>query len=564
MRAIWRAGLALVLAAAFAAPAGAAVRAIETLSSRPDRVSGGDVLVQIRQTDDAATPVTLNGQDVTGAFHESGPHLRAGLVEGLRLGPNLIAAGAVSLTVTDYPIAGPIASGPHQAPFVCTTGIFHIYRGLGGMMADSDETFGPSLDADCSARTKITYVYLPKGGQTLKPLPSLTSLPGDVAATTTTAGDTVPFVVRVETATIDRGIYQSAVLHDPTREPPPTWRTPPKGWNRRLIAVQGAGCPGGWYVQGTVGGSATRPTMDASILSLRRLGEGYATFGNTLQNASQSCNAVLSGEAASMGKEHFIKGFGVPLYTVSVGCSGGSYGSAQPADAEPGLYDGILIACTFPDPLAIANAGSDAHLLEHYFDGAGKGAFSEAQQAAVSGYKGAKAFLDAANQSERTDPVPGRADEPGYKSAVWNEVVPASLRYDPKANPKGARPTIYDAARNVFGVDPATGFARRSFDNVGVQYGLAALNAGQITPAQFLDLNAGVGGYDADANYTAARSAGDAGAIRRAYQSGLQLGGGGGLASIPVFDISGIYNDDGGYHYQWYHFALRGRMAKAN
>ena len=33
-------------------------------------------------------------------------------------------------------------------------------------------------------------------------------------------------------------------------------------------------------------------------------------------------------------------------------------------------------------------------------------------------------------------------------------------------------------------------------DNTGVQYGLAALNAGQITPAQFAALNAGVGGYD--------------------------------------------------------------------
>jgi len=42
------------------------------------------------------------------------------------------------------------------------------------------------------------------------------------------------------------------------------------------------------------------------------------------------------------------------------------------------------------------------------------------------------------------------------------------------------------------------------------------------------------------------------------------LGGGGGLASIPVFDISGIYNDDGGYHYQWFHFAMRDRMAQAN
>jgi hypothetical protein len=45
---------------------------------------------------------------------------------------------------------------------------------------------------------------------------------------------------------------------------------------------------------------------------------------------------------------------------------------------------------------------------------------------------------------------------------------------------------------------------------------------------------------------------------------GLTLGGGGGLASIPVFDASGIMNDDGGYHYQWFHFAVRERMRQAN
>ena len=543
----------------------AADRHIASLSSRPDLVSGGDVLIEIKQDDDAATPVLLNGEDVTGDFQRVGPHRRVGLVGGLRSGANTITAGGAKLMVTNYPIQGPIVSGPHEAPFVCTTDRFQIYAGFGKADLPSDETFGPALDADCSAKTKISFLYLPAGGKALLPLPNQARIPDDVATTTTMSGRTVNFIVRVETATIDRGIYQSTVLFDPASEPPPSWKTPPRGWNGRLIAVQGAGCPGGWYMQGTAGGSSIRPgVMDASLFSIQRLGEGYALYGNTLQNASQNCNSVLEGEAAMMGKEHFIKRFGVPAYTVSIGCSGGSYGGAQPADALPGLYDGVLIACTFPDPLAIATSGLDAHLLEHYFDITAKGAFTDDERAAISGYKGAKAFLDAANQAERTDPVPGRDDAPGYKSAVWNDVVPAALRYDPVANPRGARPTIFDHARNVFGADPATGFARRTFDNVGVQYGLAALNAGQITPVQFLDLNERIGGVNQDANYVATRSVGDSGALRRAYQSGLELSGGGGLKSIPVFDISGIYNDDAGYHYQWFHFALRARMAQAN
>jgi hypothetical protein len=559
------AGVALVIGLALAWSAAGAVRGIETLSSRPDRVSGGDVLVRIVQDDDAPTPVTLNGADVGGAFQAGPDHTRTGLVTGLRLGVNRLAAGAVTLKITDYPIAGPIVSGPHETPFVCTTARYELYSALTEPRVASHETFGPSLDADCSAKTRITWLYLPKGASVLAPLPDPASPPADVAQTTTTTGQTLDFIVRVETATIDRGIYQSAVLFDPAHDPPPSWRAPPRGWNRRLIAIQGAGCPGGWYFQGLTGGSFARPgVMDASLLSVKRLGEGYATFANTLQNESQSCNPVLAGEAAMMGKEHFIKSFGVPDWTVSVGCSGGSYGGAQPADALPGLYDGVMIACTFPDPLAITGSAADARLLEHYFSAAAPGAFTEAQQIAVSGYKGAKAFLDAANQAARADPVPGRADLPGYKSAAWSDVVPVALRYDPATNPKGARPTIYDVARNVFGVDPATGFARRTFDNVGVQYGLDVLNSAQITPRQFLDLNARIGGYDADANYVAARSTGDPGAIRRAYQSGLELGGAGGLARIPVFDLTGIYNDDGGYHYQWFHFALRERLARAN
>jgi len=108
-----------------------------------------------------------------------------------------------------------------------------------------------------------------------------------------------------------------------------------------------------------------------------------------------------------------------------------------------------------------------------------------------------------------------------------------------------------------------TGYARRPFDNVGVQYGLAALNTGKITTQQFLDMNEAIGGYDNDFNYTSKRVAGDIHAIARAYESGLQQSSAGGLKAIPVLDITGTMNEDGGYHYQWYHFAQRERLRKA-
>lgn len=535
---------------------------VRTVSSPPEYVTGTSTLVDV-QVADASVPViaTLNGRDVSTAFRADTAHPGhlVGLVTGLSQGANTLQVQSKSKTttvaMTAWPTSGPIFSGRHQTPFVCQTSTFVLPDG---------SLYGAATDADCNAPAKVTYMYLKTGGSALSPMPSTTARPADVATTTTLAGVTMPFIVRVETSVVNRGIHQSAVLHDPTVEAAPTPYAPPRGWNRRLIAVEGFGCPGGWYLQGGAEGNLSIAGFDFTLLSIKRLGEGYASFANTLQHASNNCNAVLASEATLMSKEAFVKTYGAPDIAVTAGCSGGSYGSAQPADRLPGLFDGMLIMCTFPDPLGIAFSGSDGHLLTHYWAVTNPTGFSDAQKIAITGYKGIQAFVDAANQAGRTDPVPNRVDIPLYASAVWNAAVPVGQRYDPVSNRSGARPTVYDASKNIYGVDPATGFALRPFDNVGVQYGLNALNAGTITKTQFLDLNAGIGGYDQDANYIAARSVGDPGAILRSQQAGLQLGTNGGMRDIPVFDVSGIYNDDSGYHYQWFHFALRERMLQAN
>jgi len=538
---------------------------IQILSSEPSLVSGGNALVQVALpsgTAASAVKIVAAGSDMTSRFQQVSPGTLLGVVQGLPVGTSAIdvvpAAGGANLatvSVRNWPIEGPIISGPHQTPYFCQTQQFLLPDG---------STLGPALDANCSVATRITYMYRATTGGALKSLPSPTALPADVAMVTTNAGVTVPFVVRIETGTVNRGIYQNAVLFDPTTEAAPTPLRPPKAWNHRLVAIEGFGCPGGWYTQGAAQGNLAIAGFDFTLLNVDRLAEGNAMFANTLMHASNNCNAVLESEAAMMSKEAFIEEFGVPDFTVSAGCSGGSYGSAQPADRLPKLFDGVMILCTFPDPLSIAFSGSDGHLLTHLFFATNPGVFSDAQIAAITGYKNVKAFTDAANQAGRTDPVPGRVDYPGYASAPFNAIVPVGVRYDPIANPKGIRGTVYDAGKNIYGIDAATGFALRPFDNVGVQYGLDALNAGVIDVNQFILLNSLVGGYDQDANYVLGRTTGDPGAMLRAQQSGLQLGGNGGLASIPVFDVSGIYNDDAGYHYQWFHFAQRDRMTQMN
>ena len=537
---------------------------IQTVSTRPDRVSGGDVLVEIAVHNGSKPAVRLNGRDISGEFQPGRDrHSLLGLVKGLELGKNKIAAGNDMLQVTNYPISGPISSGPHIKPFICDT---HRFK-LPDDTSFTDQEI--ANDPTCSAPTKITYLYMPTGGKAFVPLPS-TSLPADVATTTTTDGVTVKYIVRVETSTINRGIYQSAILHDPTVDPPPTPFAPPKGWNRRLISVQGFGCTGGWYRQGERIGTITTDGMPYLLLQINRLGEGYALFSNTLHHPTNNCNSVLAGEAAMMSKEHFIETYGEPRYTVSAGASGGSYGSFQLADQFPGLYDGVLFSRTFTDPLSVALSGFEARLILNYL-ATNQTGLTPQQISAISGYKmsgpdGLKAMVDAAAQSGRADPVAGRTN-PGiarYSSGAQPPALSAAMRYDPKTNPRGARGDVFDAARNIYGIDPKTGFAFRPFDNVGVQYGLEALNSSAITPKQFLDLNEGIGGLDLEANNIPARSAADAGALKRAYQSGLQMVGNGGLASIPIVNMTGLYDEDAGYHYLWFHFGVRERLKKAN
>jgi len=539
---------------------------IKVLSSRPYLVSGGSALLEVDVPNQVALSevhVFVNGADVTAGFHSNtADGTLTGLVTGLRIGENVVQISpepgrdevSAELHLTNYPLTGPMISGPHIQPFICQTATFVLADGT---------TLGPSLDADCSAPTRINYVYMSKTTGKFTPLPSSTSLPADVAMTTTTAGMSVPYVVRVETGTLNRGIYQSSILFDPTMDPAPSPFSPPKGWNRRLIGVHGSGCPGGWYIQGPVEG--------ASVLDPVLSGQGYAFFTNTLNHPTNSCNAFLAGETTIMNKEHFIKTFGVPEFTVSMGGSGGAYTSAQVADEFPGIFQGILISATFPDAQAIALSGMHGHLLTNYFLVTNPTGFTGDQQLAVTGYKDLRAWYDAAAQSGRTDPVPGRVDPipPSpilgpYTSAVWSPAVPVSLRYDPVTNARGARPTIFDVARNIYGVDPATGLALRAFDNVGVQYGLNALNAGAITKQQFLDLNMHIGGFDHDANFIVSRTVADVEAIKRAATADVTLGAGGGLSSIPFFDTSGLFDETQLYHYQWYHFAARQRVIEAN
>src|SRR5262244_2381173 len=164
---------------------------ISTLSGQPDRVSGGNALVEIIvPRRERRVTIVLNGQDVTDSFRPGErSNSLVGLVSGLALGRNRLTVQGRehrrSLELTNYPIKGPIVSGPQIQPFICQTESFNLPDGT---------TLGPPVDADCSAETKVNYVYMSTDG-TFRPLADPSKLPADLTQTTTTEGVTVNYIV---------------------------------------------------------------------------------------------------------------------------------------------------------------------------------------------------------------------------------------------------------------------------------------------------------------------------------------------------------------------------------
>jgi hypothetical protein len=415
----------------------------------------------------------------------------------------------------------------------------------------STQTLGPTTDPDCSIPTRVDYVYRTTGG-VFQPLPNPTSYPADLAQTTTSEGKSVPYIVRVETGTINRGIYETAVLHDPTKEAAPTPFNPPAAWNHRLVYTLGGGCVGGWYIQGASLGNG-------GILEDLMLRQGYGIAASTLNVYGNNCQDLLAAETLAMTRARFIENFGPVAFTIGYGCSGGTEASHPIADEYPGLLDGLVMGCSFPElTAAMVNNITDADLFENYLTHRTALAWSDAQIEAATGYPTVTTLT--------TIGAPN-AIRVKAQGGSCNALIPINTQYDAKTNPTGVRCDIYDHLVNVFGRDPATGFARRALDTVGVQYGLEALNAGAITKQQFLDLNQNIGGYDNDGNYVTTRTVGDPAAIAAAYDSGRITYGGLGLKHTPFIDYRGYVDqpENGNeVHSRFHSFSMRQRLVDVN
>jgi Tannase-like family of unknown function (DUF6351) len=607
------AGLAflLTLAAASAAPAGNGQGrlSLKVLSSPASMVTGGDALVRLtipRNIPLTKPKVFLNGTDVTSSLElDAAARTRTGLVTGLELGANSLVATAkdhgngrrARLTLVNHPVTGPIFSGPQQQPFVCKTQTSGNQEGLGFPQVDNQDGIGMRLfqtpgnpatptigwSRDCTVRTVVDFQYRNTAGDFL-PLPP-GPLPADVAMTTTLDGETVPYVIRRERGTINRFIYAISIL-----SPPGNPAAPPNTslWNGRVIYAFDGGVAIG-HNQGTIGGSHR---YDPG------LSKGYAILHSSGTRTSTHYNLVLGAETAIMTKERFIEGYGVPTYTVGVGGSGGAIQQYVYAQRHPGvIIDAAIPQYSYSDMVTQTIHIGDCELLEHYMD------VTDGTNPKWATWPN-RTWLEGLNASASV-PNPYRGGALGSSECVrgWRGLTPLAL--NPHFGSAGAGSEFYDPAvlaavkwthwddlRNVYGVGP-NGYARVPSDNVGVQYGLQALNDGNITPAEFLKLNATVGSWketsemvqegcpffppsnppctnpwdpwssrnmrlSPDGGVTPApRREGDMAAARAAYESGLVFRGD---IDIPIIDWRHYLEHELDMHHSHQSFATRQRM----
>lgn len=541
---------------------------IETLSNRADLISGGDALLAIHLPEALASDtlsVTVDGRDVSEQFAVRADGRITGLVGELVEGDNqvLVEAGqlAATLTLTNHDRGGPIFSGPQIQPWVCATPTARDGD------ADAPATYASGLSREpendkCHIPAEISYHYRtvedcgrdPENPRVVrpcfKPYDLEGGVPADLATTTDQEGETIPFIVRVERGTINRGIYDIAVVAKPGSDWSPFAQE--STWNGKLVHTFG----------GSTGTPRRQMPPNSSWQQDEELSRGFMVSVSSLTDQALNANKVVAAETVMMLKEHIGDTYGEVQHTIGSGCSGGSIMQLVIAGTYPGVLDGIQPACTYPDSHTTSIEISDCVLLGNYFESEEFAALAgdldeaaiNAKKAAIAGHMNEQA-CSAWSRSFGHSNNPGNFERRG--ESVNNCMLPESWVYDAQSKPDGIRCSQPDHEIALWGKAPGKDYGRRFTDNTGVQYGLDALREGAISAEEFVTLNENIGGSDIDRGLTSERMQADPETMALAYRMGLVTDPRQ-WAKTPIIDLRG--NDNSGIHMNWRAFAVRDRL----
>jgi hypothetical protein len=579
---------------------------IRTLSNRADLISGGDALVEVRVPRNVPlhqVRLRLDGRNVTAAFRtDAATRTMRGVLTGLRVGHNYFAAEAngrghgrpaAQLVITNHPIGGPVLLGSQTQPWVCATPTPVAQSGnTPGSNASGLTTL--AVDAQCNIATeyKLFYRTTTPGCSAALPDPNppapmptnncfkpytVGTTPADLAK----IGD-LPYIVRVERGTINRGIYDIAVLFDPSK--PWTALEPQAQWNRKVVYTFGA----------STGQPRLQFRTEQNWADDAALSRGFMVVDNSLTDSLYNSNRVLNAETLMMMKEHVVDSYGEIAFTLGNGCSGGSIQQNTAASIYPGLLDGIQPSCDYPDSITTGLEVTDCVLLVNFYvsaewtalmSGKSQNAINN-KKAAINGHLnhlGCQSWNNAFGFNGKPgnyvrflvlDQTTGAMGVIPGEQPRNNCLLPAALVYDPVSNPTGTRCGDADLSTAVWGTTinenaASSVRARQTLDNVGIQYGLNALLRGlvnpldprSITPEEFVTLNQRIGGFDADVSRRPQRTSADREALDIAYRAGI-VSSGAHLGQLAIIDSRGW--DEQGIHYIWRSFAERARIDADN
>lgn len=521
-------------------------------STRPEAVTGGDVRVLVAAAG-KPVPATITVDGV--AQRDLRPDVDGSVVvTGLKPGRNILRASApghaaASVTVINHPRSGPVFSGPHLSPWICAGA---------EPAADSAAPAPASMSATCDQPTSYRLYYRTTAATCSNSLDAADACfrpydparrPADLATTTTDRGERMNYVVRVERGALNRGMYDLAVLYRPGADEAAALG----GWNRKMV----------WQFGGSSGNFRKQLPPATSWVNDEALRRGFLVGVSNFTDGSLNNNRILAAEMLMMAREHVSDTYGAVRYLIGEGCSAGSMQQNVIASGYPGLLDGVLVACTYPDSQVVMEEIADSVLLHRYFQSVAFKALSAGQsEAEIERRKAAIAgHVDGGSVRAygRFSPIRSsgkRSDKPFDNGCGF----PNAWVFDPDTNPRGVRCSTPDFLDNLYG-QAADGGANLTRDNVGVQYGLMAFRKGAIGAEEFVTVNERIGGMDALSNFVPQRMAGARQAIAADYRAGMSSDANV-LSQVPIIDLRGT--DNSGVHGNWSSFALRARLLKAN
>jgi hypothetical protein len=414
-----------------------------------------------------------------------------------------------------YPIkigkVGPVEAlftKPLQYPFLCRTEESY----LGQPLVDNHEQVGMPVYAEdeqgnktdkiigysknCLIPTQAKYYYNRQGSEEFYPLEQAKN---DIAKIVV-KGKEIDFIVRLEIGTINRFIYAIAVLKgaDGTLENPDNHY-----WNKRLI----------YKFRGGVGVGKRQGRFRKDDIFSRlfdQLQQGYAVVYSTGNQTKNHYNIWLAEDTALRVKRQFVALYGKPLYTVGFGGSGGAIQQYLFGQNNPNIIDVAIPVYSYPDMITQTIYGLDCELMEYFFEE------TDAENEKWHHWEN-KRWIEGLNARSNVDvkhaqyyalvklfkaqwpSIPSGSTEciNGWKGLTPLVHNPNYVQFHQRLTSKVLKQThwtYWDDLKYFYGVDKF-GYARSTYDNVGVQYGLKALVDGHVSPKEFLKLNANIGGW---------------------------------------------------------------------